>query len=35
MLDADVDFSDVGDICSKGFTVGTTAIVGARRSLEW
>ena len=32
MLDADVDFSDVGDICSKGFTVGTTAIVGTRRA---
>jgi hypothetical protein len=35
MLDADVDFSDVGDICSKGITVATMAIVGARRSLRW
>ena len=26
MLDADVDFSDVGDICLKGITVATTAL---------
>jgi hypothetical protein len=35
MLDADVGFSDVGDILLKGITVATTAIVGARRSLRW